>query len=369
MGGKLYGWSYNFHGGLGLDAPSFSPPVFPPVQPPISGDFISIASGGNYSLVVRDDGTMWASGYGMSGQLGQGVAVSSPVFIQVGTDSDWAKVFAGENRCFAIKEDGSLWAWGDAGSYSFLGLGDNTDRYSPTQVGSSTLWQSISISTYHTVGLMSDGTVWTWGRNMSGVLGFVDTSHRTTPAQITSITNAVKVSAGGAHQHIITADGLLYGNGSNMEYQLGISSSQSDIRTPTQIGLSSDWVDISGGSRHSLALNASGELYACGTNAYGQCGNGTTDTITSFMLVSAGWAKLPRTNGYRALGIKQDGTLWGWGSNSYSAVDATSANILSPIKIEMDGQVLDASSTMGALALVSVSAHFWTNFSGQSEIL
>ena len=39
----------------------------------------------------------------------------------------------------AIKTNGTLWAWGENGS-GRLGLGDTTDRYAPTQVGTEINW-------------------------------------------------------------------------------------------------------------------------------------------------------------------------------------------------------------------------------------
>ena len=86
----------------------------------------------------------------------------------------------------ALKQDGTLWAWGE-NSYGQLGVGDTTDRSSPTQVGSAHDWAAIApggADSYHTLALKKDGTLWAWGFNRFGQLGLGDTSDRLTPTQV-----------------------------------------------------------------------------------------------------------------------------------------------------------------------------------------
>ena len=58
-----------------------------------------------------------------------------------------------------IKEDGTLWAWG--GEYG----------NSPTQIGTDSDWAYVSAGMGHTVAIKKDGTLWAWGCNISGELG------------------------------------------------------------------------------------------------------------------------------------------------------------------------------------------------------
>ncbi|MDI6642051.1 MAG: hypothetical protein QME68_07060, partial [Elusimicrobiota bacterium] len=67
----------------------------------------------------------------------------------------WKSVSCGEYHTIAIKTDGTLWAWGN-NSMGQLGLGDNTDRNTPTQVGTDTNWSSVSCGYYHTLAIKTE---------------------------------------------------------------------------------------------------------------------------------------------------------------------------------------------------------------------
>ena len=78
----------------------------------------------------------------------------------------------------AIFRDGDrepLFFWGTeslgANTYGISGKGDNKGRTEPTVVGSQTdKWSSISLGYYSFVGVKTDGTLWSWGNNSTGVI-------------------------------------------------------------------------------------------------------------------------------------------------------------------------------------------------------
>jgi len=83
----------------------------------------------------------------------------------------------------AIKTDGTLWAWGWNG-YGQLGLGDTTNRLTPTQVGTDTDWIHVEGGFCHIIGEKSDGRLFGWGCNFAGQLGLGNTSTAvTSPTQ------------------------------------------------------------------------------------------------------------------------------------------------------------------------------------------
>ena len=69
---------------------------------------------------------------------------SSPT--QIGTDTTWSILTGGGGRyseaCAAIKTDGTLWTWG-LNNDGELGLNDEVQRSSPTQVPGTT-WHQLS---------------------------------------------------------------------------------------------------------------------------------------------------------------------------------------------------------------------------------
>ena len=78
-----------------------------------------------------------------------------------------------------MKKDGTLWAWG-ANQEGQLGLGDTSNRDSPTEVGSASDWAAVSCGAAHTLAVKKDGTLWAWGANQDGQLGLGDNDNRLT---------------------------------------------------------------------------------------------------------------------------------------------------------------------------------------------
>ena len=62
-------------------------------------------------MILKHDGSVWATGYNEYGQLGSGWTSSSRIFVQV--ISDGVRVIAaGSFHSMVLKQGGSLWATG-----------------------------------------------------------------------------------------------------------------------------------------------------------------------------------------------------------------------------------------------------------------
>ncbi|MCI5195002.1 MAG: hypothetical protein D3919_01975, partial [Candidatus Electrothrix sp. AW5] len=123
-----------------------------------------VAAGANHTVIIKDDGSLWAWGTNGHGQLGDGTTINKNSPVQIGTDIDWQAVAAGYYHTVALKTDGSLWAWGTNG-HGELGDGTTSQRNSPVHIGTDTDWQAVAAGYYHTVALKTDGTLWAWGYN------------------------------------------------------------------------------------------------------------------------------------------------------------------------------------------------------------
>ena len=82
----------------------------------VSSGITAISAGENHSLYLKSDGSLWAMGLNASGQLGDGTTVqrNTAVPVTVGgiAVSGVTAISAGGNHSLYIESDGSLWAMG-----------------------------------------------------------------------------------------------------------------------------------------------------------------------------------------------------------------------------------------------------------------
>src|SRR5205809_545314 len=91
-----------------------------------------------------------------------------------------ASVATGTYHSIVLRNDGTVWAWGYNG-YGQLGDTSNTNRTAPVLVTGLSGVTAIAAGDYHSLAVKSDGTVWAWGYNVYGQLGDNSTTTRTAP--------------------------------------------------------------------------------------------------------------------------------------------------------------------------------------------
>ena len=288
--GELYAWGYNLYGQLGLGDTTYRNA---PVQIGSATDWMYVACGGydgyGHSLAINSSGELYAWGYNASGQLGLGDTTDRDTPTRVGVASNWGMASCGGGRIggepyfgysLALNSSGELYAWGE-NYYGQLGLGDVIDRDTPTRVGVASDWISVVGSHQaHTLAINSSGELYACGLNSNGQLGLGDTADRTTLTRVGASTDWTIVAAGELHSLAINSFGELYAWGYNLYGELGLGDA-TDRDTPTKVGSATDWVYAVCGARHSLASDSSGRLYTWGRNSNGQLGVGdTTDRYT-----------------------------------------------------------------------------------------
>ena len=151
-------------------------------------DVKMVSVGCDHTVAVKNDGTVWAWGYNIYGQLGDGTYTDSSVPVKVkgeggaGFLTDVKMVATGDYCTVAIKNDGSLLAWGDNSCGQF---GNNSRTDSPYPVKTGDRWVTVAAGGYqHTVAIKIDGVVWSWGSNSSGELGDGTDTDRYTPGRV-----------------------------------------------------------------------------------------------------------------------------------------------------------------------------------------
>ena len=193
-------------------------------------------------------------------------------------------VHAGDAPALCDLEPGGLCAWG-SDENGALGNGEGgSDQHIPTEGSGLSGIVEVSAGLDFTLALTALGTVRAWGRNEFGQLGDGSTMPRSSPVSVTGFETAsdpdvIAVAAGGLHSLALLSDGTVRSWGNNDFGQLGIGTMGGVEETPQPVvglGEPSDpnVMAISAGTAHSVALLADGTLRAWGSDVAGHLGNG-----------------------------------------------------------------------------------------------
>ena len=155
--------------------------------------FISSTDGDLKSVFITDawlldqyvGNSLLAWGFNSNGQIGDnGISSYSLPTQTVATGINWKQASAGDRHTVGVKTDGTLWTWGN-NSYGQLGDNSLVHRLSPVQTFTAgTNWNYVGSGWNHNIATKTDGTLWVWGRNNFGQLGNQNTTNSLIPKQI-----------------------------------------------------------------------------------------------------------------------------------------------------------------------------------------
>ena len=157
---------------------------------------VFVAAGGSHTVAVTAGGRLYTWGNGSYGQLGHGDDEHQCAPKQVAPEQfeNSAVVMAacGVKHTLVVTEDGALWACG-CGEYGKLGLNDETDRHSFELVGAGGVGGMrvvvAAAGDQHSAAVTEDGALWTWGFNFYGQLGGREESNSLQPKKVTTTPN------------------------------------------------------------------------------------------------------------------------------------------------------------------------------------
>ena len=169
--GSLWGMGNDYYGQLGDGKNSYTT-ILP--EQIVASNVTAIAAGNGHSLFLKNDGSLWAMGEDIYGQLGDGRYADT--WPDDGTNlpeqivaSNVTAIATGSEHSLFLKSDGSLWAMGwnldgqlGNGSYSMTNL--------PDQISAGNV-VAIAANSYFSLFLKSDGSLWGMGYNLYGQFG------------------------------------------------------------------------------------------------------------------------------------------------------------------------------------------------------
>jgi alpha-tubulin suppressor-like RCC1 family protein len=308
--GELFAFGANRFGELASTVDNGSkganPTPLPVSLPGAEAPVVQLAAGDGASLALTSDGRLYSFGENLYGELGRtpgsGSEAANPTPARVnlpgvGSGERIVAVAAGGAHSLALTSTGQLYAFG-RNFYGQLGntTGNGSETANPTPTalvlpGASGPVSEIAAGADHSLAVTSTGQLYAFGSNRFGQLGNPTGSGtelaNATPLRV-SLPGAtgpvVQVAAGFAHSLALTSTGQLYAFGSNEFGQLGSTdnSGTSNPTAPTPVvlpGATGPVSEIAAGAFHSLALTSTGQLYAFGQNNSGQLGT-TTGTAT-----------------------------------------------------------------------------------------
>jgi alpha-tubulin suppressor-like RCC1 family protein len=297
--GQLYAFGENYAGELGNpnvnDEPQPNPALV--TLPGEAGPVTQAAAGGGFSLAVTSSGQLYAFGENVYGQLGNETnlknifaANPTPALVNLpGATGPVIQAAGGEFFSLAVTSTGQLYAFGSNFSGE-LGTKTNyrTDAPNPTPAlvtlpGATGPVTEVAAGGRHSLALTSTGQLYAFGSDIEGQLGMPPSGLLSDPTptlvSLPGATGPVSAIAAGAYFSLAaTSSGQLYAFGENVYGQLGNPTNDLTDEpnpTPTLVTLPGEVgpvIQVAAGQDHSLALTASGQLYAFGMNAYGQLG-------------------------------------------------------------------------------------------------
>ena len=344
---------------------------------------LSVAVGSSHSVALCSNGTIAAWGNATYGQLGDGTNNNSNVPVTVTANGVLSgqtvvAVAAGFNHSLALCADGTVVAWG-MNSAGQLGNGTNNSSNVPvavTKTGALLNKTVVAIAAgyNHSLARCADGTVVTWGNNAYGQLGNNSTTNTNVPVDITTSgelygRTVIFLVGGSDHSIGLCSDGSLVSWGRNNYGQLGnnstVNSSVPVVVDASDVLAGEAITAIATGGWHTLALCSDGTLAAFGRNNNGQLGNNSTadsnvpvNVITSGILANRTITAIGGSNAH-SLALCSDGTLASWGSNNVGQLGNNSTTG-SGVPVEVSWTTLGSGMKFTDIATGSSASHVMT---------
>ncbi len=265
-----------------------------------------------WTIALKTDGTLWATGDNTFGQLGQGDQVRRNLFTAVMGAPICQSIHIGGTNFIAIS--GSA-AWGCGsninGSLGF-GPGDVTARSTIEKIlylSSSISIKEIRLGNSFTMVVDTFGDLWSVGSNWQGQLGRGNTTNLLGEFKQNTLIHGIEHITCGQHSTVGSGGVTLLIKQDGTLWHAGDGQFSSNDHTAKRLLFAHQLTDKTfrsvnvTGNHNAYAVTTEGELWVMGVNQNGQLGLGDKINRTAYEYVSSGWDYIK--SGYRcAFGIK-----------------------------------------------------------------
>mgnify|MGYP006285622503 CR=1 FL=1 len=251
--GEVYSFGSNSFGQLG-NGTFASNDMTSPIKITGLSDVKDIACGGQHSVILKNDGTVWIAGRNCNNQLLHNNLDESSYFLKAPGLDNVIKIAASDFTTVAQKSDGQLWIWG-------------RDTYSDTIYKVDGIYniKEISFSFERVLLLTNDGTVWKEKRSGD--------SEEVIFEKVEELNNIVDMTCMSYYTNVfLRNDGTITFYGIDLPFNDPLQKLEKNDSLYISYPFISDVVDIASGSEHVLALKNDGTVWSFGSNEYGQLG-------------------------------------------------------------------------------------------------
>ncbi|OQR95791.1 regulator of chromosome condensation (RCC1) [Thraustotheca clavata] len=307
-----------------------------------------VASGTHHTHIVDGNGQIFSFGNSEHGQLGPSSwfcqslremkATNKPVPVTNFNSTNCFQVIinglaCGGEHSIAFSQDDDVFTWGNN---DFFQLGTHQGESTiprtlllPMRCKVAQLTTKVACGAMHSVLLMAEGVVLTWGYGKSGALGHgPNRTNITSPTRVESLAsvNIFHVSCGDMHTAVVSGSGDLYTAGWCEYGRLGrnVSNDCSPMFEKARYS-TYYYVDlkqrkctyVACGGAHTMLLTDDHKVFAFGANQYGQLGVGDCrdkllpTQIIFFQGISICNIQLGQNH---SLAITDDNVLYAWGN-------------------------------------------------------
>ena len=304
---------------------------------------------GSYSAytVCGDSNQLYGWGANHRGELGDGTKVHTNFPVKALGMTNVRYYSTGYNMG-AIKYDSTGWVWGAPICNSPTKILDSVKFLDASS-------QVVSFVKY-------DGTVWSVGRNNSGMFGndSVNNGIITTPRKALGINTAVRVALSRNNLAILLANGDVWVTGTNSSGCLGTGANQSTMeKIPVKITRLKKIVDIKGTAGNFIALDSFGKVFTWGSSSAIGTGSTKQDTPVLISALNDIVAISGCDDGSNIMALAANHVAYGWGPNYLGALGIGNNlnQSFNPVQITTDASDIMAGETFSYL--VKLDGSLW----------